>query len=662
MNKTKTVYKGVSMLRKIVTLICAGLIVGASAEESDKLDAIQKSLDKIMAKSGISIDGEFKSEYFSSKIGGHGANDSTARQEESNEFTSVDFDIKARPNDMVSARVIFRMHQNWQNFFSDISNPIFSRWISIDGNAKDMFKFTAGDFKQKYSSLTLYTPDVDMLYEPTIFSRQRQIAMDENFVGNNNRVLQGINLNFDAEVAPIFNEFHFGLIGCRLKSAETSIQNGNFVATKLDTAELSKYFVGSNLDMTFLKGVTLGGTCLYIFDQKTSYKGALNYDTTTDTLAQRTLIYSGRPGVDIGALLGSEALDLKIATEFAFSSDDSTWVKKTTTDTSFADSAITGSAIKIGGEAGYRSGNAWSVNLSCDYTLNSKDYRNELAQSPSFIGDRIMNIENGDRSNYSTFDALYHSVFKYVPASSGQYWTKSPFRKNSYWRSVFTQNDLAGAVADNMDPALQLVMPYGPATPNRAGISANLKGTALNNGIEVSALFSSLKEKDQVILKADSTVPKKEFSQVGAGVKVDLSKFIPVLKYPLEVSGSFVQSGMIRAADTAFTKYEIQSSILNTGLYYKFWKKTALLGGYQVITNKYTGAENTKDTTTEKWKLENWAVGLEWKVSEGADLVASYGQILIGKPDSIVVNGTDSQVIKREVYQTLVSLSLLVKF
>ena len=64
--------------------------------------------------------------------------------------THLDFDIKARPMKH-SARVMFRMHQNWQNFFSDISNPIFSRWISDDGNPLDMFRFNIGDFKEKYS-------------------------------------------------------------------------------------------------------------------------------------------------------------------------------------------------------------------------------------------------------------------------------------------------------------------------------------------------------------------------------------------------------------------------------------------------------------------------------------------------------------------------------
>ena len=103
-----------------------------------------------MAKAGISIGGEFRSQYTGAKISGDSL-DQSKRTRETNEFTSVDFDIKARPNEYISGRIVFRMHQNWQNFFSDISNPIFSRWISIDGNPMDMFRFNIGDFKEKYS-------------------------------------------------------------------------------------------------------------------------------------------------------------------------------------------------------------------------------------------------------------------------------------------------------------------------------------------------------------------------------------------------------------------------------------------------------------------------------------------------------------------------------
>ena len=303
------------MLRKIITLVSVGLVLTVNANEK-KLDKIQKSLENIMAKAGISIGGEFRGQYFSSEASGDSVK-TLDRKLETNEYTSVDFDIKARPNEAISARVMFRMHQNWQNFFSDISNPIFSRWISIDGNPLDMFRFNIGDFKEKYSPLTLWAPEIDIMYEPGIFARQRQFAMDEMFLGDNYRVLQGINLGFDAEVAPLFNEFHFGFVGARLVNTEVNLSSNNFATDSIQNADMAKYVTGTNLDLTFLKGLNLGGTWLQIFDHKKSYKG----DDTVfqETAAQKTAILSLRPGIDIGKTFGLPSLlELDISAEVLF--------------------------------------------------------------------------------------------------------------------------------------------------------------------------------------------------------------------------------------------------------------------------------------------------------------------------------------------------------
>ena len=61
----------------------------------------------------------------------------------------MDFDIRARPNTATQGRLIMRMHQDWRNFFSDIGNPINTRWISIDGKVKEMFSYNVGDFRQR---------------------------------------------------------------------------------------------------------------------------------------------------------------------------------------------------------------------------------------------------------------------------------------------------------------------------------------------------------------------------------------------------------------------------------------------------------------------------------------------------------------------------------
>ena len=662
------------MLRRIVTLISVGLITVVNAD-TDRLEQIQKSLDNIMAKAGISFGGEFKSQYHSSRISGPGS-DSLLRAGESNEYTSVDFDIKARPNEYVSGRLIFRMHQNWQNFFSDISNPIFSRWISIDGNPLDMFRFSIGDYKERYSPLTLYSPDIDIMFEPYIFARERQIAMDEVFVGNNNRILQGINFGFDAEIVPIFNEFHFGISGARLRSTGTNTDNGSqVVAVHEENAlkPMSNYYVGTNLDMVFLKGVSLGGTFMTIFDHKGSYEGS---DTTADTLRQLTFIRSFRPGVDIASLIGLNALTLKVDGEFASSVDDSTWFLNSENaaaqgkNAGFYNTGITGSALSLGVQAGYSLNKAFSFVIGGQYIKNDEDFRNELAQSPSFVPTRIMNLENDREINtpygrmlnhYTTFDALYHSVFKFVPTGEKvNRWDKAPFMKNSYRRTILAQEELA-EVIHTLDPALQLVMPFGPATPNRKGISADLTAAFINNGIELKGLFSALEEENPGIGNIDGqiyTLLPTEFQQLGVGLKINIQN-LAKMKYPLEISTSWMKSGAnndgIAGVDSP---WEIESIFQNVGLYWKFFKRAALLGGLQTIYNRAT-----LDALESEQRVLNWAAGLEWKVSDGADVLTTVGQIVTlndedntSWPLSGAVSRTD------EFKQLLLNVSLRVKF
>lgn len=638
------------MLRRIALLISVGLILSVNAEEN-KLDKVKTGLDNIMARAGISFNGEFKSQYFGAKIDGPGA-DSTLKQSEANEYTSVDFDITARPNTALTGRLIFRMHQNWQNFFSDIANPIFTRWISIDGNPKGIFRFNVGNFKQKYSPLTLYTPEIDIMYEPFIFERMRKLAQDEFFLDDNNRVLQGINLGFDAEVAPIFNEAHVGIIGSRLRSVEVQAANGNKSVESFETDSLmSKYFTGVNLDLTFLKGVNLGGTFLYIFDHKASHT-ALTTDSGADTMAQRTAVFSLRPGIDLAKTFDmSEALDLSLSTEFAVSNDGSAYYTTGTGPKELKDSVIAGTAINIAANAGFKAGTAFGFKLKANLISNNKYFRNELAQSPSFIGQRIMNVENDNKGidHYSTYDALYHSVFKFIYKEGASSTVKGPSMKNSYYNGVLSKGEMERLEKEEgLDRSLQLVLPYGMATPNRVGLTSDLTMSLLNNGIEVKGLFKSLNE--QVAIKDTAGYEKTKYSEFGAGAKIEFSNLIKPMKLPCNVSLSFVKSTALNEGD--LSKFDFTSTFINAGFYWKFYKRAAVLGGFQSITDQETIGD-----TIVALKANHVSFGLEWSVSDGASVVGTLGKIITYNSYGAEVNFEDA-----DWNQNLIDISLRVKF
>ncbi|MBD3346576.1 MAG: hypothetical protein GF401_16090 [Chitinivibrionales bacterium] len=644
----------------MITLLLMAVYSKDTTEK--RLKQLEEKVNAAMAKAGISFGGEFRSQYFLSHLGGEAA-DTSKRTIETNEFTSVDFDITARPVSNVEGRLILRMHQNWQNFFSDISNPVFSRWISIDATGWDVIRFNAGDFKAKFSPLTLYAPQIDMLYEPEIFSRQRNIAMDELFLGNNNRILQGLNFGFDAEIYPLFDEFHFALLGTRLRNVETSIQNGSKVANVIEFSPVEKIATGANLDTRFLKSITLGGTYIYIFDHKGSMEGS---DTTVDTTAQRTGIAAGRAGIDVAPLLELDRWNLGVSAEIAMSSDDST---RFDTVSGFTENTISGTALDIKGSIGYSMKERFYFDVTAGLVRNEPDFRNELAQSPTFVGERIMNIENDSVVGgtfipqfYSSYDAMYHTVFKFTPSQGTNRWHKAPFMKNSYTHSIFTRDELNRLRAE-MDPSLQLVMPFGPATPNRNGITGKIGVGFSDYGIEVKGLFDSFDEIDgmqgSVMIDAttDSLVdfPATAFSRFGGGGSFDLSALAKVLPFPLRLSGSFVRAQADNDGPEAFSgnNYGITSDFTNLGLYYKFWKRTALLGGVQINKLDFTQGDSI-------WgqKQLHFAGGFQWTVSPGADVVFSLGQIAVTNTN----DDPDVDAGAMDFEQFLVDVSLDVVF
>jgi hypothetical protein len=652
--------------------------VFAADQDSTSQKPLSKELEGILAKAGISFDGEFRSQYLSSQIGDTGAS-KTRRSFESAEYTSVDFDIKARPNTITQGHLILRMHQDWRNFFSDISNPIDTRWISIDGTLKQMFSYNVGDFKQKYTALTLYSPDVNILYEPEIFKKDGDVAKGERFLEDNQRILQGVNCNFAAEVDPIFNSLQIGVLGSRLRNCQTNLQNGDMPTDVIEDTLMEKFLFASNIDVTFLKSFSLGGNFLTFFDNKASFDDVMISssklsDSLGDTMAKSTSVYDIRCGIDIAELLKADSWKASVSAEFAASSDDSAYyhvdsIKGTTVTLrkTVENKYIPGQAFRGGLTAGYTGSDLFSFGLSAYYINTAKEYRNELAQSPSFIGRRIMNIDNDTISSsnnydvhaphYSTFDAMYNNVFKFCPMDQTNAFFPAPFSKNSYYGTVFTHGELMQMLARKlMDPSVQLVMPFGPATPNRTGIDTKLNVKILGGKIEAQGVFASLKE----ITPDTVNLPLTDYSQVGGGAKVNFDKFVK-WQYPFYISGSMVRSsakneGISGASDSNFVALTTTSDYYCGDFYFKFWKRAALIGGVEMINNDFA---STYDNKVDQLY---WAGGIEYKVATGSTLTGKIGEIKVSYDNNAPVTAKQPKASNADFSQAIVNLFLSVRF
>jgi hypothetical protein len=597
-------------------------------------DAWEKSLQKILSKEGIEMGGVFRAQYIFSSIGGPSALPAI-RTEETVEFTSVDFDIKARPNTSTQGRVVFRMHQDWRNFFSDIANPIFTRWISLDGAPADgMFSYHAGDFRKHYSPLTLWSPDIEIPFEPVMFAQERRAAMDEVFLGNNDRLLQGVSLGMDAEVNPILSAAHVNLIGSRLRNVETNITNGGKVAAVIEKSPVEKFLGAANMDLTIKPGIDFGVSYLNIFDKQGSYDGP----TPAETRIQLTQIYAARAATQIATLMNANHWKVNLAGEFAQSMDDTAYFV-TDLDTNTADflkiEKIKGSALKVDLTAGWSKEKTFGIGIAAGYLKNDRDFRNEMAQSPTFLGERILNIENDTtkvRTNgssarhYSSFDALYRTVFKFAPSAQTNMWHKAPFNKNSYSRALMTQSEMRTAAATRMDSAIQLAMPFGPATANRVGPVVDLDINALEKNIIATVHWTALKEAKAI--DSAGTVPLASFGEIGFGTKIDVGG-LAGLNLPLALTAYYGSSFADREdKDSTVIHRKATTQTMSAGLYWSFLKRFALMGGWmQFQTDFERGTVNSTVTQSRT------AGGIEYRISNGAFVTGSIGQVSVEKSD-----------------------------
>jgi hypothetical protein len=510
-------------------LFVAALSVCAQAAEGtldERLDGLAAQVERVMAKAGIHFSGEFRSQFLNSHVHGNALN-GFGKVSESAEYTSVDFDIVARPNTYLSARAVFRLHQDWRNFFSDVQNPIVSRWLSVDGKAmQGIFSYNLGDYRKKLTPLTLWSPDIELLYEPEIIGQGRKLAMSEAFLGENNRVLQGANFEFKAELGTesgttILNEIGADVFGARLATrgdgesapiawGVSTTPNGAYWDAVYD-----KYLVGANIGTQIVKGAGLGATYLSVFDNTgsyriDSYKGMADaFEDSAKFNSSSNNIFAARLNFGNKAFMDDDFVSFGINGELALSTYnyhneyDSTVLKGQKSDGSdsakynVAERSIKGQAVNAGLFVKLNLNETNRLGISADYILNDSAFINVVAQSPSFAQRAIMNSEQKDMSAnlglLNPFDAMYRSIFKYVPS---QYFSESkPFTKTSYTNVIFTKTGLDSLASrrDSVFNVFQDALPGGLATADRTGPVIKLDGSFLDNGITIGAKAALLK-------------------------------------------------------------------------------------------------------------------------------------------------------------------------
>ena len=667
------------MKRILIALLTASVAASASTI-ADNQKALQAKADSANAKRGVEIGGSIRAvaqrSSFSTDQDPTGIN--LMPDVERNEFVSADLKFGFRPYESVRANVIMRIGGGMQEYFAAAAKTFEAKWLNVEGNIGKNFYWTVGDFRSAISPLSIYNPGIDIMYEPTIFARKRHMAQQEQLLEGNKRNLQGLNLQFRQEIDPMVGELRVEAFLARVNrvsvldftGAEGNILPGDeFPGTAASNTD--KWLVGGNIELLPVqKNVYVGVTPMLVFDNEKSksyvYRHVeedgekkigeyeLQEINPFDIAPQNTFVLSGRVGADVAGLTKVKGLSLDFVAEYAMSINKVKTFQEVIEPTTglpselVAEESVNGSALLATLNAGYKVDNSWSASLALDFIRNDEKWFNNMAQSPSFFAQRILNsdkdgntVKYGVNSPlYSTFDALYNYSPKFAPVTrslgtdddafkekgQSKSYNIALYNKNSWGSNVYSMSQLA-LINMMMDPALQLSLPNGLATANRMGARAIVKGD-WQQKVEAQALVSVFNQvKPQL-----ETIDKVSYLEAGGGLKLDVAKIAGFSK-PAEFSGSIKHSesttNLVGGTSGKFT-----SNFVNVGLSAQFLPRVGFTAGFQMIDSDFgTQVEANPvvgiDVPLVKSKQTQWMAGFDYTVSDNAWLSINFGFISV---------------------------------
>jgi hypothetical protein len=672
--------RGLKMLRLAGTVMLSVAAFAAASVNATNASKIDSTLESIESKKGVDIGGTVRAVYTNS----HLSSDQDVNaynvmpDREVMEFVQMDLDFGFRPWDNVRVNAKMRAFAGMQDYFAASATSITFPWLNVEGNLGNYLYWVVGDFRSQISPLTVYAPGVDIMYEPMIFARNKEMARGDAMLVGNQRNMQGANVQFRTDLGATLGEVRAEAFAARLRRGEYldfSGYEGNIlpnegIAGASQAGNFDKYAVSGNLEWFPLnKNLMLAGTYLWIFDDENSINrnyfydskaGVFNYLPTNflDSIPQSTKVISGRIGGDVAGILDNKNLILDLTSELAMSIDETHKYKEAGTNE--AGETLyklkhgkddKGMAVNAELQAGYKT-DLWNAKVIGTYIYNDSSWFNNMAQSPSFVARRILNTDkDGNLTKYGTyaplyssFDAMYYFTPRHSPLaaalanasplntsaqkSQNKSYNIAPYSKTSYTTAVFTRNELA-LLEELSDPALSGALPNGLATANRTGVKANAIAGFKDNAVEVQGLFIMQEQVKSLLVSGD----KAKFTEMGGGAKVDVLKLLG-FNSMLELSGSYKYS--TKEIDIA----KMNSDFVNGGLYWRYFKRFGVSAGFQMIrTNINTGMGAYEQAMTSnlnvtvapimEGKQMQWMVGLDYTVAPHAWLSMNYGQISV---------------------------------
>ena len=295
--------------------------------------------------------------------------------------------------------------------------------------------------------------------------------------------------------------------------------------------------------------------------------------------------------------------------------------------------------------------------LKVMYLQNDEKFWSEMASSPVYRGGATVLNSNAlfkdggysslvDEFGMSSLENMYMTVYNSNPLYAGNLMTSNSknalsdqeesgnmyFRLyNNYKNAHFYRNGYNADVKKRreieaelfvMDPANDMALPFGVATPDRKGLNVNLD-LAWNGAVELNVLFG-------MISTVNSDIEEDKFTRYAAGLGVDVGRIVG-LDRKIKLQGSYDHSEEDKG-------YQRKNDRIMLGANIDVYGPVALLGGYQMSTREFGLPLYVSDfASVNKAEESMLLVGPRVKIAPHSYLSVQYGLLT----DKVTFLGVD---------------------
>lgn len=679
-------------------LFCSAVAAYAAADSVSLADQQKSWMDRLTEINnsviGFSINGQAKAGVHSTSLTSDQLDDG-APSRETNSFTEADFNFIARPSVDSRAKIGLRFHQDWQKGYEQGVNSLLIHWWSYDGRILDKkLEFNLGDMKVGYTPLTMYTPQVNFLQEPEIFLQRRLETMDyRNLDTSSKRLMQGLNADFHSGAVSIFDDVHAQGTLSRLRNnpkkndqvyfdfdyADRYLMGGRLGASSMG-ADLGVNFIyitdrvksAHTTDLSISDSVYLEDNRVISLEAGFSSEKVMPSNLTFGIhgefamsnwkLAQEYLVNDSvytytieqKPYVRDGGIIDTSLYVVYSGTEVS---------NNKLTHESMAD--LDGKALAIRPDVDWKVAD-FRIKLNGLYLQTDADFQSELAMAPAYMSNTaILNsdaffntgLDNSLLSQYRSgnLENLYFSIYQSqtlnqqtligkalvlyedIPVStySRLYnnFKMAHFYRNGYNNGIPKRSELYAA-AQELDPSVNMALPFGEATPDRKGFGLDLT-TEYGEGVTFQAKYGQYQASEYTEIN---------YSTMAAGVGLQLDRLMSLGRV-LDVQASFEKSSADAGTEATTTR-------MMGGVKVGVYKGLSFLAGYQALEKDF-GAPIVIENVKESLLL----AGPELRIAAGSTLRIQ-GGLLTNEVQ--YTDGTASSTLS--IDKTLVTADLSVLF